>query len=243
MKLELDKIHNELKEIYNYMSLNQKIEKCDLIIGCGCTNLNIPKLCSKLYKEGYAPKVLFCGGYGKVTQDIFKKSEAELYKEIALKEGVKEKDILVENRSKNTYENFLFTKELIKENNLEVNSILIVHRKSYERRTLNTARKIFKDKKLMITSEDISFAEYFESLKKKDEKEIYIIISVLVANIQRMIIYSELGFQIQEEVPKNIITDYFKLKKLGYNRYIISLEEFNLIAKENNLAGKIHYFG
>ena len=36
-------IVHSLKALWNYMVLNMPIEKADLIIGCGCTNLEVPK--------------------------------------------------------------------------------------------------------------------------------------------------------------------------------------------------------
>ena len=67
------------------MVIETPIEKSDLIIECACLNLKIPLRCSKLIKQGYADKVIFTGGLGKLTQNEFKKSEAEIFKE-ALKD-------------------------------------------------------------------------------------------------------------------------------------------------------------
>ena len=52
MKLDAQMIES-LEIIWNYMVLNMKIEKSDLIIGCGCKDLEIPKKCSELLKQGY----------------------------------------------------------------------------------------------------------------------------------------------------------------------------------------------
>ena len=156
--------------IWNYMKLNMRLEKCDLIIGCGCMNMNIPIRCAELLKNGYGKKILFAGGLGKVSKDILNKSEAEIFRDIAIDEGVNSDDIFIENRSTNTGDNFRFAKEVIKSNNLDADKILIVHSKLYERRTLSAARAIIKNRKLFITSPSVTFEEFIEYLRDNEEK-------------------------------------------------------------------------
>lgn len=239
----IDDIYNDLKQIWDYMNLNQALEKCDLIVGCGCTNMNIPVLCSKLYKEGYAKKIVFTGGYGKVTKNINSKTEAEIFKDVALNHGVDENDIYLDTMSKNTKENFVNLKKIINDNNLDVNSILIVHNVMGERRTYNTAKKILKDIKIIITSNKTTFDDYFNDLKNKNNDKIHTIVSVTNSNIQRMIIYPLLGFQIEDEVPKNLIKVYYHLKSLGFNDYIINKDELERLYKQYGIdESKFTYF-
>ncbi len=61
-------------------------------------------------------KIIISGGSGRLLQD---EKEAEILKNYLLKIGVKDKDILIETKSKNTYENALHTAELIKQHNLK----------------------------------------------------------------------------------------------------------------------------
>lgn len=68
-----------------------------------------------LYFNKKIDKIIISGGSGRLLQD---EKEAEILKNYLLKIGVKEKDILIETSSKNTYENALQTAKLIKKNNL-----------------------------------------------------------------------------------------------------------------------------
>lgn len=234
----IDDIYFDLKEIWNYMNLNQVIKKCDLIVGCGCTNRDIPKLCSRLYKEGFAKEIAFTGGYGKVTKNINSKTEAEIFRDIAIEQGVSPNDIYLDTKSRNTKENFINLQEIIKNNDLNVNSILIVHNAMYERRTYNTAKKILKDKEIMITSNKTTFDDYFINLKNKSYDEIHTIIAIHTSNIQRMIIYPCLGFQIEDEVPEKLINVYYHLKSLGYDDFIIKKDELEKLYKQYGTASK-----
>ncbi len=236
-------IKEKLEIIWNYMKLQEPLEKCDIIIGCGCASLDIPVRCADLLKEGYGEKIIFAGGKGKITKDHFQKTESEIYKEIALKEGIKEKDILIENKSTNTGDNFKFALKVIENNNLKVDKILIVHKPMNERRTLATAQALIKDKQLFITSTDMSFEDYFAKLNSKSYEDIFKEISVIIGDIQRLIIYPQFGWLVKMEVPDKIKECYFTLKELGFTKYIIGEEEIKKLIIEHNVdKNKSCYF-
>ncbi len=237
--MNLKNIEKELETIWNYMVLNEPIKKSDLIIGCGCQSLTIPITCANLYKQGFADKIIFAGGLGKITKNSFKKPEAEIYKEIAMKEGIPEEKIWIENKSTNTGDNFRFSKQIIEKENWEIRKILIVHNRFSERRTLSSAKAIIKGKELHITSANVSFKEFMERLQNREENRIIKIISSIVGDIQRMIIFPQFGWQIKQDVPQEVIEAYKKLKNMGFNEFIMSKEmiqeninKYGIIEKE-----------
>ena len=122
-----EEIIQPLKEIWNYMQLEMKIEKSDLIIGCGCLNLEIPIKCVQLLKDNYADNIIFSGGLGKLTSKTFQKTEAEIYKEIAIENGVDKNKIFIENKSTNTGDNFRLSLKIIEQNKIKSDKIIIVH--------------------------------------------------------------------------------------------------------------------
>lgn len=227
-------IVDALKVIWKYMRLNEPIVPCDLIIGCGCANKMIPVRCAELYKTGYAPKILFAGGKGKITSKEFSKSEAEIFKDIALDMGVSERDIILETKSTNTGDNFRFALDIIKERKMDVKKILIVHNPMNERRTLSSAKAILKDKEVHITSPITTFDEYIANLELSEDK-IIDKISVIVGDIQRLIIYPMVGFQVNVDVPDDVIASYQLLKKLGFDKYIITKDEIDAMIEKHGL--------
>lgn len=115
-----------IKKLWNYMKSNQKIEKSDCIIGLGCEDLNIAKVAVDLYFKEYANKIIFSGGLGKVTRNIWNEPEANKFAEYAIEQGVPKENIYIENKSTNTGDNFRFTKELIKQKKLNIQSCIVV---------------------------------------------------------------------------------------------------------------------
>lgn len=224
-----------LQKICDYMRLHQPLEKCDIIIGCGCSSLDIPVRCAQLYQDGYAPKILFCGGFGKITKEKFQKSEAEIYRDIATKNGVLASDILIETNSTNTGDNFRNAILLLEKEHIPYHKVLIVQWAFYERRILATAKAIMKDKDLRITSFDTTFDEYVKSLEKNPDS-IIDELSIIVGNVQRMIVYPQFGWQVEEDVPEDVLKSYYYLKNLGFDKCVISKEEIQSLIEKFGLA-------
>ncbi len=239
-------IKKTLREMWDYMRLNQPLEKCDLIIGCGCSDLHIPIKCASLLKQGYGSKILFAGGLGKQTEDFFEKTETEIYKDIAMQNGISSHDIIIETKSSNTGDNFRFAEEILKNQDVKYDKILIVHRPFDERRTLSCAQSILKKNHLIITSPDITFDEFFDTLDNKPYQDIIGEISVIVGDIQRIIVYPQFGWQLENYVPEEIKKDYFylKVKDLGFSKYILSVTEIKDLINKHGLADgqKENYF-
>ncbi len=85
-----------------------------------------------LYFEGRVRKLLISGGSGSLLQE---EVEAELLGKYLISIGVNKDDILLESKSRNTYENALFSKELIQDN-LSFKKILLVTSAIHMKRSL-----------------------------------------------------------------------------------------------------------
>ena len=104
-----------VKTLWDYMRLGQTPGKADCIIGFGCYNEDVARRAAQLYRQGFAPLVLFTGGLGRNTSSMWTESEASRFARIAMEEGVPEKAILVEDKSTNSGENLIFSKKMLTE--------------------------------------------------------------------------------------------------------------------------------
>ena len=123
-------------------------ENADCILVLGSTKAScfrVPKAV-EAYKAKRASKIMLCGG---VTRDFpgGTSTEAENMRATALKMGVREQDILMENSSKNTIENMLFALiELQRTFWLNrISRVLLVTTSVHMRRSLAIARYLFPD--------------------------------------------------------------------------------------------------
>ena len=242
----IEVIKDSLEVIWNYMKLDQPLEKCDVIIGCGCTNLEIPKKCAELLKDGYAPLIVFTGGQGKMSNKYFSKAEAEIFKEIALENGVPEDKIILETKATNTGDNLRFSMKLLNEKNIKYDKVLIVGNTIYERRIFLAAKKIMEGKQIIIASpnSNSTFDEYFNKIKNEPSEKRFDNISVIVGNIQRLIIFPQFGWELPEIVPDSVLEAYNKLKLLGFSKFVMNKEQIdNLIGEYGLEEGQVaNYF-
>jgi uncharacterized SAM-binding protein YcdF (DUF218 family) len=77
----------------------------------------------ELYRTGKIRKILLTGGSGDLQQDV--PSEGEEMKKFLLRLGVPAEDIIVEGKSRNTWENAIFTKSILEEQYPNANYLLI----------------------------------------------------------------------------------------------------------------------
>lgn len=78
----------------------------------------------QLYREGKIKKILITGGQG--LNPVNPQSEAQILQRFLLMTGVPPEDVMIEDQSKNTHENALFTKEFLKEKGIDVNQEFIL---------------------------------------------------------------------------------------------------------------------
>lgn len=205
------------KKLWDYHHMNQSLEKADCILVLGSHDLRVAERGAELYLQGYAPLIIFSGGLGRLTKDIWKESEAEKFAQVAGDVCVPKEAMLIENKSSNTGENILFTQQLLKEKGLNPKSFIVVQKPYMERRTYATFKKHWPDKNLLVTSPQLTFEEY-PNIEISLEK----VINIMVGDLQRIKIYPEMGFQIAQEIPEDVWESYEKLVELGYNKQLVN---------------------
>lgn len=211
-----DNIDNLAKKIWDYHLMYQKLEKADCIIVLGSRDTRTAERGAQLYLEGWAPIILFSGGLGRLTKDIWKQSEAEKFAGVAKKLGVPEKAILLENKSTNSGENIEFSKKLLIEKDILPKKIIAVQKPYMERRAFATIKKIWPEIEVIVTSPQLSFEEYLTEEYPRDY-----VINVMAGDLQRIKVYPDKGFQIPQEIPKDVWEAYEQLVKLGYTKHLL----------------------
>ena len=201
------------------MKLNLPIEKCDCILVLGSHDVTPARYGIELFKQGYAKHIVFSGGFIQNKPEhgiVFAKTEAEEFADIAREYGVPESAIIVENQSKNTEENLVFTARTLKERGFDCKSFLIVQKPYDERRLVALAGRVWPDKKVIVTSKPTTYEEYINGSIPKE-----LVLNKLVGILQRVKVYGERGLQIPQEIPPQVWEAYEKMVELGFNKSMI----------------------
>lgn len=128
-------------KIYEFST--RDIKKSDAIMVLGCRvkgetpSVSLErrmKTALDLYNEGYGKKIILTGGMGS-GEDI---TEAEAMRRYFTKHGVSENNLIIEDKSTSTYENFKYSLPLMNKDNIK--SVIVVSNGYHLRRASNIAK-------------------------------------------------------------------------------------------------------
>ena len=204
------------QQLWDYHHMNQQLIKSDCILALGSHDLRVADRAAELYMGGWAPLVIMSGGLGNLTKNIWVETEADKFAAIAIQKGVPADNILIENRSTNTGENILFTRQLLEQKGLNPESFIVVQKPYMERRAYATFKKHWPDKKLLVTSPQIPFDKY-----ATEDITLEKVINIMTGDLQRIKLYPARGFQIYQEIPREVWDAYEKLICLGFNKQLV----------------------
>ncbi len=206
---DVDDVHAKI--LWNYLRLTQELTPADIVLCFGSPDVRVADRAADLLLTGYAPRILFSGGYGRGTSGVFEKPEAHLFAERAIARGVRPEMVLVEDSSTNTGENIVLSRAFLEEKGLTPKTAIVVHLPFMERRVYATVRKQWPELTVTVSSPQISYEEFPNETIPRE-----LLIAVLVGNLQRIIEYPKLGFQAPEEVPEEVMGAFRALIEAGY---------------------------
>ncbi len=208
-----------LQIIWDYLCLHQAPVKADVIVGFGNFNTDIARRAAELYHQGFAPRILFTGGLGRNTEGLLPEPEAMRFARVAMDCGVPEADILLEDKSTNTKENILFTKQLLEDRKLPHGHILGVHQPFMERRIKAALGVYWPELNFSVTSPQVTIPEYLRRAREQGVSE-NASISVIVGDFQRMDLYAKLGYQLPQQIPEEAWQAFHALVAMGYDKQL-----------------------
>lgn len=212
---------SDLRIVWDSLYDEDALEKGDLIIAFGCADKAVGERAAQLWLKGFAPYVLFSGGLGKGTKGRLCASEAEGYRDIAIRMGVPESHILLETCSTNTGENISFSKALLMERGLAVKQAIVVHQPNMGRRIRATLGKQWADSgiRFLIAPGDRSLEGYLVRLSAEGIGETEMV-SNIVGDFERMDTYAARGFQLECSMPEEAWAAFHRLVEAGFDQYI-----------------------
>lgn len=209
-------VMKNIKVLWDYHHMNQKLSKSDLIMVLGNHDFNTIKQGIALFKEGYAPFMVIAGGQGVGTKGVFSESEADTFAKIAIENGIPFDKIILENKSTNTGENYSFTRKRLDENNLKYDKVIVVTKPYMERRVYATAKVHWPDVEIIVSSIPLSLEDYLKTLSDPEQD-----INFMVGDLQRIDVYPKKGFQIHQDIPEAVWGAFYSLVSKGYTNHLI----------------------
>jgi len=215
-----ERLRPQVERIWSYHHMNHQLARADVIVVLCSHDTIVAERGAELYLDGWAPLVVFSGGLGAITRNLWTDPEADRFARIAAGMGVPQDRILIENRSTNTGENVQFTRDLLADRGIDPATLILVQKPYMERRTYATFNKVWPGKSERVTSPRLSMddylARYSNNALSADD-----VISIMVGDLQRIREYPARGFQIAQEIPAEVWQAYEELVRAGFDRHLI----------------------
>ena len=161
------RIRQLVEKVWGYHQLGHTLAKSDAILVLCSHDTGVAERGAELFLDGWAPLLIFSGGLGTITRHLWSEPEADQFAAIAERMGVPRERILTENRSTNTGENVLFTKQLLAARGLDPQSFILVQKPYMERRSYATFMKVWPEKRAIVTSPKVSLDEYLDEILER----------------------------------------------------------------------------
>ncbi|MFJ7229766.1 YdcF family protein [Streptomyces tendae] len=206
----------DTRRLWDYHQMGHTPRPCSVAIGLGSHDLGVADTAADLYERGMAPLIVFTGATSPTTRERMPRGEAVHYRERALELGVPGSAVLVEPRARNTGDNIRFSRELLKEADVDVSSVLLISKPYEERRAYATARKLWPEVEVVSASSPMTLNEYIDSIG-----DARLVIDMLVGALQRLLVYPEQGFMTSQQVPSDVIDAYERLCRQGFTSRLL----------------------
>ena len=152
-----------LKQITEFIFAENTPEKADVIFIPGNGYPHMAEEAARLYREGFAPRILPSGKYS-VTAGKFSgvlsrqeqypgpyETEWEFLRDVLIRNGVPEDVILQENQATYTYENAIFSRKVTDQAGLEIKKAILCCRSCHARRALMYYSLLFPETEFFVS--------------------------------------------------------------------------------------------
>jgi uncharacterized SAM-binding protein YcdF (DUF218 family) len=208
--------------IWEYLQLKHEPVPADMIVAFGTNDPRVARFAARLFHEGFGKKLLCTGGMahqGDLLATNWDQTEAEVYADIAVAEGVPRDRILLEPRATNTAENVRFTRELLSRNGDRPRNLVLATKPFMQRRVWATMAVEWPEMPASLASERMSLDEYFT-----DELPAAKVIPIMLGDLQRVWIYGRRGWSAPQIVPPEVMDAYRELKAQGFTQQLLPEE-------------------
>ncbi|WP_410634319.1 YdcF family protein [Amycolatopsis sp. cmx-4-83] len=202
--------------VWDFHQVHHEIFACDVAIALGCNDIGVAEYAAELYHRGMFQTVVFTGATSRDTAAIFPRGEAVHFRERALELGVPDTAILVEPEAANTGANITLSRDLLIGAGLTPDSVLLISMPYMERRAFATCRRLWPEVAVTCTSAPLTLEGYVKTIGDAAE-----VVDMMIGDLQRVMIYPERGFAIEQPVPPAVADAFDRLVAAGFNSRLL----------------------
>jgi len=134
-----------LEPLWRFLAVCEEPVPSDVIFVFGSRALEVPRRAADLYAAGFSRRILVSGRFGPMTEGVFRKPEALVFKDELMRYGVPARAIRTEVEAGNTLENVRFGMSVLQAAGERPRSALLVAKAFAMRRCVATFARQYPD--------------------------------------------------------------------------------------------------
>lgn len=214
-----DEEYQDAALIWDYHQMHHEPQPCSAGISLGGPDPDVADFAAELYRRGLFPVLVFTGANSPDTIRYFPRGEAVHNRERAIELGVPADAVLVEPNATNTGQNIAYSRQMLADAGVEVDSVMLISMPYMERRGYATCRRIWPEVAVVCASVDVKFDVYADEI----DVDPPLVLDMMMGDMQRVIEYPKKGFAIEQAVPDDVRAAYDRLVAAGYTSRLAEL--------------------
>jgi uncharacterized SAM-binding protein YcdF (DUF218 family) len=208
------------RTLWNFLSQQDDPGHPTTVFVFGSTDLIVAAFAASVYFR-LQPGAIVCSGGVAHQDDLLKtgwnSSEGDIMADVLRSFGVPSDVIHVENRSKNTGENFDFSISLAQGKHLDLSDVLVLHKPYMTLRTRLTGLVRCSSLNFRVAAPLFSFDQYSRLVMPADK-----LLNIMVGDFQRIIEYPKKGFSAPCLIPAEVQQAWEALIQAGYTKHLLT---------------------
>jgi len=200
------------KLIWYYLASFHQEQPSDAIVVCCSYDLRVCDYACPFMKEIGAQRLLFSGNSGNWTRHLWDEPEAQVFKTRALQNGIDPTRILTEEQATNIGENVAFSKKMLP----DAKSITFITKPNTILRVKLTVPLHWQNITAVTACPQFTFPDEVSNIVG-----VFGVINEMVGDIQRILAYPSLGYQVAHDLPTHILTAYESLVDQGFTKHLM----------------------
>lgn len=198
--------------LWKFLGAGRQHSASELIVVCGSYDLRVCDYACQLLKDGVAPHLLFTGNTGNWTKHLWARTEADIFAQRALAQGVTAEQFTLETRATNFAENIAFARALFP----DVRRVTFLTKPNSIRRVALTLPVQWPGLEAWVDAPSFRFPDDVSNLIG-----VLGLIDEMVGDVHRIMVYPALGFQVEQAIPDEVQMAWRYLVEQGFDHHLI----------------------
>ena len=198
--------------LWDYMSSFRSVAQCDAIVVCCSYDLRVCDYACSLIESNIAQTLVLSGKSGNWTRDLWDQPESHVFRDRAIRNGLSDDCIILEDRAGNFGENVRFSRDLL----ASPCTVTFLTKPAAVLRLKLTTEAQWPDIEAHVSCPPIKFPEEVCNLIG-----VLGVINEMVGDVQRIRQYPKLGYQVPHALPSQVVDAWDYLIARGFVHHLL----------------------